>query len=398
MSTTVSLKEFIIERLTAAAADIFSACEQTILRYEEEIDRQRRLLEINIKQHNALATDTCFTVDPQDQMIHDQDEPKPPLNEEDRVNINLKIEEEPEKSEPETESTSTSEKPDQSEAEGQSGNLLSHSSDVEIQSKPAESGSYVQALKFNINGKNKMRKISQRQQEKENEKLRLFQTTSWVCKICGKTLICKNNLIIHMRIHTQERPYTCSVCGMRFFQTSHLKRHKHTGLRAFTCDICGERFPLRRHLVKHMKTHQSENLPYVCTTCGKGFFQLNCLNQHKITHTNLKPFSCKTCNKQFRRLGHLFSHVRIHTGEKPFSCKMCEKKFSRQCSLRRHVRTHTKERPYSCDICEKTYVQATHLTQHKLTHTGHKRFSCQTCAKAYFYPSDLLRHKKKLHS
>nr|XP_054599194.1 uncharacterized protein LOC107380971 isoform X2 [Nothobranchius furzeri] len=42
-----SLRELISERLAAAAADIFSEFEKTIARYEKEIDRQRRLLEVN---------------------------------------------------------------------------------------------------------------------------------------------------------------------------------------------------------------------------------------------------------------------------------------------------------------------------------------------------------------
>ncbi|KAF7229688.1 putative LOC107376787-like protein [Nothobranchius furzeri] len=49
MSSSQSLREFIRERLTAAAAEIFSEFEQTIVRYEEEIDRQRRLLVISWK-------------------------------------------------------------------------------------------------------------------------------------------------------------------------------------------------------------------------------------------------------------------------------------------------------------------------------------------------------------
>nr|XP_054593028.1 uncharacterized protein LOC107374367 isoform X2 [Nothobranchius furzeri] len=49
MSSAQSLREFIRERLTDAAAEIFSEFEQTIVRYEEELDRQRRLLEISWK-------------------------------------------------------------------------------------------------------------------------------------------------------------------------------------------------------------------------------------------------------------------------------------------------------------------------------------------------------------
>ncbi|XP_051809003.1 zinc finger MYM-type protein 1-like isoform X2 [Acanthochromis polyacanthus] len=45
MSSVQYLREVISERLTAAAEEIFTEFEKTIVRYEEEIDRQRRLLD-----------------------------------------------------------------------------------------------------------------------------------------------------------------------------------------------------------------------------------------------------------------------------------------------------------------------------------------------------------------
>ena len=45
MSSVESLRELISERLTAAAEEIFSLIKVTMVEYEEELDRQRRLLE-----------------------------------------------------------------------------------------------------------------------------------------------------------------------------------------------------------------------------------------------------------------------------------------------------------------------------------------------------------------
>ncbi|XP_037553706.1 zinc finger protein 200 [Nematolebias whitei] len=56
MSSVQSLRGFISERLTAAAEEIFTEFEKTIVRYEEEIDRQRRLLDISWKPHTHLHT------------------------------------------------------------------------------------------------------------------------------------------------------------------------------------------------------------------------------------------------------------------------------------------------------------------------------------------------------
>ena len=49
MSSVQHLREFISQRLTAAAEEIFTEFEKTIVQYEEEIDRQRRLLDITWK-------------------------------------------------------------------------------------------------------------------------------------------------------------------------------------------------------------------------------------------------------------------------------------------------------------------------------------------------------------
>lgn len=45
MSSAEYLREFVSERLTAVAEEIFRVFDITIVKYEEEIDRQRRLLD-----------------------------------------------------------------------------------------------------------------------------------------------------------------------------------------------------------------------------------------------------------------------------------------------------------------------------------------------------------------
>ena len=54
MSSSESLRELIIERLTAAAEEIFGLFERTVVQYEKEIDRQRRLLDITWKPEIKL--------------------------------------------------------------------------------------------------------------------------------------------------------------------------------------------------------------------------------------------------------------------------------------------------------------------------------------------------------
>ena len=49
MSSVECLRNFVSERLAAAAQEIFGVFSKTIVEYEEEIDRQRRLLDAVLK-------------------------------------------------------------------------------------------------------------------------------------------------------------------------------------------------------------------------------------------------------------------------------------------------------------------------------------------------------------
>ena len=54
MSVAESLREFVTERLAAATEDILGVFNRTVVQYEEELDRQRRLLDLVWKPHILL--------------------------------------------------------------------------------------------------------------------------------------------------------------------------------------------------------------------------------------------------------------------------------------------------------------------------------------------------------
>lgn len=46
------------------------------------------------------------------------------------------------------------------------------------------------------------------------------------CSYCGKSFAVKGNLTVHIRTHTGETPYSCPVCGKAFYESGSLKKHR----------------------------------------------------------------------------------------------------------------------------------------------------------------------------
>uniref|UniRef100_A0A8C1SZJ6 C2H2-type domain-containing protein n=1 Tax=Cyprinus carpio TaxID=7962 RepID=A0A8C1SZJ6_CYPCA len=67
------------------------------------------------------------------------------------------------------------------------------------------------------------------------------------------------------------------------------------------------------HLALHLRSHSGER-KYKCSVCSKMFMQSSQLMRHKTIHTGEKPFKCPDCNKCFGRASHLKTHRRLHTG------------------------------------------------------------------------------------
>ena len=74
----------------------------------------------------------------------------------------------------------------------------------------------------------------------------LWKVTSWYIKKPKRSLHydsafeTNGQLLIHQRIHTQEKPFKCNFCERVYRQSCHLKEHQmsHSGERSYRCPEC----------------------------------------------------------------------------------------------------------------------------------------------------------------
>ncbi|XP_047445346.1 zinc finger protein 239-like [Mugil cephalus] len=385
MSSSESLRELIIERLTAAAEEIFGLFERTVVQYEEEIDRQRRLLDITWKpeiklhridqpQHYVCKEEEVVDdqlskqerasslnqeepeplqlkegqAEPEPPQINqEQEEPEPPqINQEQEEPEPPGIKQEQEEPEPpgikqeQEEFSCSSQQEEHLVLKLEADSLMETSTDEESElsepqpksESPDQGGiEYVDSgstRNAELNPKKRRRRCRDTSHSNvDNSPMSESQSDtdtdkkSVTCDICGKTFKTNFKMRVHRRFHTGERPYCCETCGKSFRRSDNLSAHK------------------RIHTVEHL---------YSCDICGKDFSWRSHLNAHMRTHTGERPYCCKTCGKSFSSAENLSAHKRIHAGEHLYICDTCGRGFRWKCHLNVHMRIHTGEKPHLC--------------------------------------------------
>uniref|UniRef100_A0A3B3UYA6 Zinc finger protein 11-like n=1 Tax=Poecilia latipinna TaxID=48699 RepID=A0A3B3UYA6_9TELE len=278
--------------------------------------------------------------------------------------------------------------------------------------------------------------------------------TNQTCPHCGKYFAWQSDLKRHIETHSGERPHQCSLCGKKFKNPYALKSHEKScktkaekmakkkekeslnpettaevsaeppnnpplnteltpcmllstevSVKHKVCPICSMTIKNNRDIKKHLRSH-SEERPYVCLTCEKGFKYKDTIKKHQTLkgHKGIREVQyglkvCPVCSKTFDMIKTLNKHLQSHRVDRPYYCVHCKRRSNQgetdlqqifvwcsncsqhfeslpmQCTMCDETFIISR-RPFPCTQCDKTFVQLSYLIIHQRIHRGEFPFVC----------------------
>ena len=159
-----------------------------------------------------------------------------------------------------------------------------------------------------------------------------------VCPICNIAKTSNDSLRDH--INRRHSNLKCRICSKQFITDVTLRKHKYTHMTAsWKCSDCPQSFFFQSELITHRIKHEADK-KYKCIykNCDREFSYSWDYNTHLEEHKN-PPRECPSpgCDFTTKSKRDMKQHSRTHTDELPYKCKQCGKGFRFTMQRKRHV-------------------------------------------------------------
>ncbi|XP_022124292.2 zinc finger protein 90 [Pieris rapae] len=208
------------------------------------------------------------------------------------------------------------------------------------------------------------------------------ETIKYSCPLCNKVFR-KKSLREHLRQHTFERPFACTICGANFTRQSSLSNHvktKHDNkeqnvpkikkIMDLRCQKCKKKCNNEEELKSHTASCQVYQLQCTEDQCTFIASTPTQMFRHRKSHGIAKAHECLECNFKTDQISHLKRHLVTHKGLKPYACPHCTFTCASLENLRKHVlkgKKHPGMYLYRCKYCEYETNLANDLRTHYIT-------------------------------
>ncbi|XP_074655718.1 uncharacterized protein LOC141909230 [Tubulanus polymorphus] len=213
------------------------------------------------------------------------------------------------------------------------------------------------------------------------------------CRYCGKWNGSHSKRIIHERVHSGFKPFTCKMCDRSFNHSGNFYRHMKLIHKLKRCPGGKGRNRLSLHWGTGSAAREFHNNP----PGVRQLFFAEPFQAVAAVATERRRYPCRYCGVLKASNWHRTVHERIHTGIKPFRCQICGKSFNRSENFHRHERIHSGYKPFRCQICGRSFNRSGNFNRHERIHSGYKPYKCQMCARSFNKSGNFYRHMRLVH-